>query len=148
MAKKPKTKHRIPIDWSLVDKYLIGGAKGTEIAGAIGVHEETLYNRCKEEQGMIYTAYSAKLKQKGDTMLHTKQFQVAMNGNTSMLIWLGKQRLGQTDQPKNSDTFNGSLASLLDVMHLIKTSSDFDALVKMANKNTIEIKEKKAEENV
>jgi len=148
MAKKPATKKksakipRIPIDWEKVDKYLIGGAKGTEVAAAIGVHPDTLYRRCDEEHGMVYTVYAAKLRQKGDLMLHAKQYQVAMNGNVSMLIWLGKQRLGQSEQPKDKQEFNGSLANLLDVMHMIKTSEDFDALVQMAKSN------KKEEKNV
>jgi len=133
--KKSPTKQRIPVDWELVDKYLIGGAKGSQVAAAIGVHYDTLSNRCKEDHNVLFSEYSAKKKQKGNLMLHAKQYQVAMSGNTTMLVWLGKQRLGQTDQPKESQEFNGSLASLLDVMHLIKSSEDFDALVGLARKN-------------
>jgi len=32
-----------------------------------------------------------------------KQFDVAMKGNTTMLIWLGKQILGQNDQNVGED---------------------------------------------
>ena len=31
--------------------------------------------------------------------LRQKQWEVAMEGNVQMLIWLGKQVLGQTEQP-------------------------------------------------
>lgn len=31
-------------------------------------------------------------------MLRAAQYKAAMEGNTTMLIWLGKQRLGQSDK--------------------------------------------------
>ena len=132
MAKKSPTKQRVTIDWSDVDKYLVGGAKGSEIAAALGIHYDTLADRCKSEFNMLFSEYSAKKRQKGNMMLHAKQFQTAMTGNTTMLVWLGKQRLSQTDQPKDTQEFNGSLANLLDVMHMIKNEDDFDALVNLA----------------
>ena len=33
--------------------------------------------------------------------LRRKQYEVAMSGNTSMLIWLGKNILGQRDHVEN-----------------------------------------------
>lgn len=136
MAKrKSPTNKKIPIDWKEVDKFLVSGCAGTQVADALGIHADTLYNRCKEEKKMVFTAYSARMRQKGNSYIHAKQYQTAMNGNTTMLIWLGKQRLGQSEQPKGTQEFNGSLASLLDVMHMIKSSEDFDALVQLAKNN-------------
>ena len=37
-------------------------------------------------------------RDKGKTRLRQKQFDVAMKGSYAMLIWLGKQYLGQTDK--------------------------------------------------
>ena len=34
--------------------------------------------------------------------LRRKQKEVAMNGSVPMLIWLGKQHLGQRDNPEDS----------------------------------------------
>ena len=34
--------------------------------------------------------------------LRMKQIEVAMSGNPTMLIWLGKQMLGQSDQPESA----------------------------------------------
>ena len=124
----------IPIDWDVVSKCLVTGSNGVQTAALIGVCEDTLYNRCKTDQGVDFSVYLAKQRQKGNSLLLGKQYQVAMSGNTTMLIWLGKQRIGQTDHPTDKQEFNGSLASLLDVMHLIKSSQDFDALVQLANK--------------
>ena len=33
--------------------------------------------------------------------LRKKQFEMAMDGNVQMLIWLGKQYLGQSDKPSD-----------------------------------------------
>ncbi|NCX93640.1 MAG: hypothetical protein EBX40_03075, partial [Gammaproteobacteria bacterium] len=38
------------------------------------------------------------LKSKGDNLLRVAQFKKAMSGDTSALIWLGKNRLGQSDK--------------------------------------------------
>ena len=43
-------------------------------------------------------------KAEGKIRLRKKQFEVAEKGNVSMLIWLGKQVLSQSDQ-QNGDDF-------------------------------------------
>jgi hypothetical protein len=50
-----------------------------------------------------YSAEIAKGKSEGKIRLRKKQFDVAMKGNTTMLIWLGKQILGQNDQNVGED---------------------------------------------
>lgn len=35
--------------------------------------------------------------------LFAKQYEIAMEGNVTLLIWLGKQYLGQTDKIDNED---------------------------------------------
>lgn len=109
VKKKSQTKQPIKVDWSEVDKYLVGGAKGTEVAAALGIHYDTLAARCKDEQGMLFSEYTAKKRQKGGLMLHVKQFQIAMGGNVSMLIWLGKNRLGQSDKEDINQTVKSEI---------------------------------------
>jgi len=152
MAKKPIVKKKIqrqnggrkpkPINWDDVDKFLVSGANGVQIAAYVGVCQDTLYIRCKEDKGVDFSVYLAEKRQKGNSLLLGKQYQVAMSGNVSMLIWLGKQRLEQSEQPKDTQEFNGSLSNLLDVMHMIKSAEDFDALVQMAKDNKKEVKPK------
>lgn len=139
---KPMGRKKLPIDWDVVDKCLMTGSSGIQTAAFLGINQDTLYDRCFAEKKISFSAYSLEQRQKGNSLLLGKQFQVAMGGNTTMLVWLGKQRLKQTDQPTDAQEFNGSLASLLGVMHLIKTSEDFDALVNLANKTAIENKKK------
>lgn len=50
-----------------------------------------------------YSPEIAKGKADGKIRLRRKQFDVAMKGNTTMLIWLGKQILGQNDQNIGDD---------------------------------------------
>ena len=89
----------ISIDWDVVNKMLEAGAKGTEVAAKLGIHADTLYNRCAELYGMTFSDYSAKNKAKGDYDLRLEQHSKAKAGNTMMLIWLGKQRLEQRENP-------------------------------------------------
>jgi len=133
--KKSPTKQQIPIDWNQVDKFLAAGGKGTEIANYLGVHHDTLYDRCVQDHGMLFSEYTAKKRSKGDLMLKISQFNNAMSGSTPMQIWLGKQRLNQSDQPRSNEEFNGKLANLLDALHLINDQEEFEILVKKAKEN-------------
>ncbi|HEY3527489.1 MAG TPA: hypothetical protein VGK47_14935 [Nitrososphaeraceae archaeon] len=83
------------IDWNKVDELLVKGSSGAQIASQIGIHPQTLYEHTLSEKGIPFSDYSAQKYAKGDSLLLTKQFDVAMKGNVSMLIWLGKQRLKQ-----------------------------------------------------
>lgn len=52
-----------------------------------------------------YSTFIAKGKSVGKIRLRKKQFDVAVNGkgNPTMLIWLGKQILGQADNNESED---------------------------------------------
>jgi hypothetical protein len=87
-----------PINWNRVDKLLQAGCKGTEIADAIGISNDTLYDRCLKEKGLSYTDYSVKMRSKGENLIREAQFDKALEGDNTMLIWLGKNRLSQSDK--------------------------------------------------
>lgn len=62
--------------------------------------KDTLNARIREHYGedeCFSTIYDKK-RCGGKIAVRRKQFQVAESGNVSMLIWLGKQWLGQTDK--------------------------------------------------
>lgn len=70
---------------NLINKYLyedITGHKRRGTAKKIGFSE-------------AFEKYSAN----GRSSLRRQQFKAAMDGNTTMLIWMGKQHLGQSDEP-------------------------------------------------
>lgn len=76
----------------------MGGSSGPGAAAVLGIHYTTLYRRVEEEKGMFFTEYAAEKKAKGDELLRNKQFDKAMTGDNVMLVWLGKNRLGQRDK--------------------------------------------------
>lgn len=84
------------IDWDEVDRMIIAGCPGTEIAAHYGLHPNTLYNRAMAEHGCVYSEYSHYKKSTGDAKLRMKQYEEAvLKGNTHLLIKLGEYRLGQ-----------------------------------------------------
>jgi len=89
----------IAIDWDKVDELLEAGCDGTQIAAYLGCHPETLYDRCKEDKKTDFSDYKAQKRAKGDSALLTAQYDAAVKDkDRAMLIWLGKQRLGQSDK--------------------------------------------------
>jgi hypothetical protein len=103
-VKKRESAGRPPatIDWKKVGRYLQAQCKTTEIAGILGISPDTLYTRCPQDNKMEYTAWSALKKAEGIELIRAKQFDTAMAGDRTMLIWLGKQLLGQKDQVENT----------------------------------------------
>lgn len=69
-----------------------------EIASYFECNIDTLCDYCKRVHGMTFSEYSKKKREVGKIALRNTQYQSAVNGNTSLLIWLGKQYLGQFDK--------------------------------------------------
>lgn len=91
----------ITIDWKKADDLMIAGCSGIEIAAFLGINKMTFYERVEKEKGMSYQDYLAKMRSKGDALLKAQQYSkaigVSKNGDNMMLIWLGKNRLDQSD---------------------------------------------------
>lgn len=115
---------RKEIDWSMVDKLLQAHTPGTEIAASFDMHPETFYDRVKKEFRTGFTEYCAQKRSKGKNNLRLSQLKKALEGNTSMQIWLGKNWLGQKDEPKEEKEFDGSLAKLLELLKTIVNPAD------------------------
>ncbi len=73
------------------------GLTNKEIAEALGYDDSTL--KRKFENFLIKGRVN--LKQR----LKRKQIQVAMSGNVTMLIWLGKQYLGQAEKVEETGEY-------------------------------------------
>lgn len=70
-----------------------------EICGFFDVTDKTLTRWCKETYNNMSFSEIFKIKsQSGKISLRRWQFKAAEKGNSSMLIWLGKQHLNQTDK--------------------------------------------------
>ena len=83
------------------------GCTNEEIAAKLGCSSDTLTRR--------YAVALVTGKSNGRASLRGKQFELAMKGNPAMLVWLGKNMLGQKDRSAidlNSITPEQALAIL------------------------------------
>lgn len=97
---------RKEIDVAEFDKLCAIQCTKTEIAWFFGVSEDTLSRRIQEECGESFADYYKKASSEGKMSLRRKQFELAMKGNTTLCIWLGKQYLGQSDKLEQYDADN------------------------------------------
>jgi hypothetical protein len=89
---------KIEIDWKELDKLCGLQCSLEEIAGWFDCSIDTIEARIKETHGMTFPEYFAQKRSGGKISLRRKQYETAMSGNPTMLIWLGKQYLGQVDK--------------------------------------------------
>ena len=68
-----------------------------EICGFFDVTDKTLTRWCKETYKMGFSDIYKIKSQNGKISLRRWQFRLAEKGNATMLIWLGRQYLGQTE---------------------------------------------------
>jgi hypothetical protein len=87
------------IDWDEVKESLLKGCTGQDIAAEQGVYYGTLTEACRREQKVQWTEFCSMYRHRGDALLRKKQFDSAMTGDRTLLVWLGKQRLDQRDTP-------------------------------------------------
>jgi hypothetical protein len=80
---------RLQLDEGLIERLAIIHCNNTEIAATVGCSVDTLDRN--------YAELIAKGREKGKSSLRRMQFELAQKGNATMLIWLGKQILGQRE---------------------------------------------------
>lgn len=91
---------RIVIDWSDFNNLCGLHCTLTEIAGFFNCSEDTIERAVKREKKCTFADYYKQKTSLGKISLRRLQWQQAESGNTTMLIWLGKQELGQSDKSK------------------------------------------------
>lgn len=85
------------INWVEFDALCAVQSTLEEIAGFFACDERTIERAVQREKSMGFADYHAQKSRHGKTSLRRKQFQVALGGDKTMLIWLGKQYLAQRD---------------------------------------------------
>ena len=102
MAGRP----RIPIDKEELAKWARAGCTHAEIAARLGISQTTFERRIrtKEYAGLIPKSV-AELKMS----LRAKQVAMALAGDRVMLIWLGKNLLGQVDKMEHSGQIDSTI---------------------------------------
>lgn len=71
-----------------------------EICSFFHVTDKTLSSWCRRTYGQSFSEIFAEKKGVGRISLRRAQMQAALGGNTTMLIWLGRNLLGQTDKDR------------------------------------------------
>lgn len=101
---------KVEINWELMDGILQFGARLIDCREMLGVSDDTIQNNIRQKFGMTFSEYRDQKMSKIRIKLLQKQFESAMAGNTALLIFLGKQYLGQTEKisTKNEHDFTES----------------------------------------
>lgn len=109
--------------WDQLDA-LIVWASEIYCAEKLGLNIDTLAARIKERYGLSFSEYKRKRQEPMRINLLKKQYDVAMSGNVSMLIWLGKQYLKQSDKQEVAGNTDAPLAMTLNYERKPKPKND------------------------
>lgn len=88
---------RREIDWDQLEKLCAIHCTGQECASVLRVSYDALNDAIKKKGYSGFPEYFKKYSGSGKASLRRMQFKSAESGNATMLIWLGKQYLGQRD---------------------------------------------------
>jgi AraC-like DNA-binding protein len=98
---------KIEIDFEKVDALCAVFCNCQEIVSVLNSFDincsyDTVERRVKEKFGMTFAEYvEQKQMAFAKPKLRKAQFDCALGGNATMLIWLGKQHLGQVDKQEH-----------------------------------------------
>ena len=95
---------KIKIDWKQVDQMCAIHCTGEEQAAVLGIDYDTLNSACKRENKKSFSDYFKQKSASGKMSLRRRQFTSALDGNSTMLIWLGKNILNQSDSSSDDAT--------------------------------------------
>jgi len=113
----------IEIDKDQFEKLCFMQCTLTELANFFQCSEDTILRWCKRTYNSTFAEVFKKYSAGGKMSLRRKQFTVAVNGkgNVSMLIWLGKQYLGQKD-------FDDTVTNLEKLAHTTKMKTEIEKI--------------------
>lgn len=69
-----------------------------DIASLMDLSVDTIYRAIKKEYGIDFAEYKTQKQSSLRFTLLARQIEAAKSGNIAMLIWLGKNYLGQSDK--------------------------------------------------
>lgn len=87
-----------PIDWEQFDKLCSIQCSQREIAHWFECSVDTIERAVEREKGMKFAEYFEQKRGRGKIALRRKQYEKALGGDNTMLLWLGKQYLEQADK--------------------------------------------------
>lgn len=90
----------IDIDFEELEKLCGLQCTIEELASWFNCSIDTIENKVKMQYGVNFSEFFKRFKNKGKVSLRRKQMQVAMSGDTKLLIHLGRHHLDQVDRQK------------------------------------------------
>ena len=100
---------RKEIDFEQFEKLCSIECTKEEVCAYFDIDDKTLEARLKEQYQAGFSEVYRSKKKRGRISLRRKQYEVALSGNPSMLIWLGKNYLSQTDKIKEDTTVKSKI---------------------------------------
>lgn len=116
-AKKKAVKNKggrpqVVIEYSKLDAMCAIHCTGEECAAILGMDYDSLNKALKRDGHGGFTDYFTQKGANGKMSLRRKQYDQAMSGNSTMLIWLGKQWLGQADKIEEKHESDGKIRDI------------------------------------
>ena len=102
----PKKTGRPPkvIDWKQIEAMCRIQMTQEEISSVTECSIDLIGDHCKREHGISFPEFFKKNSEDGKMSLRRAQFKKAVvDGHPTMLVWLGKQMLGQRDHMEFSN---------------------------------------------
>lgn len=93
----------VHFSWQTLDAVLQFGASKTDCAEFLDCSEDTIERRIKTKFNMTFTEYRLRKMGKTRVGIMKKQIDMALAGDRTMLIWVGKQICGQSDKFSEPD---------------------------------------------
>ena len=100
----------------------------------LGISFDTLSRRTNEEKNADFADYLREKREAGNEALLKAQYDGAIGGDRGLLIWLGKQRLNQSDKREvinentNTNKFDFSKLNNDQLNELIKIFTDVNGI--------------------
>jgi len=85
----------------MVDQLLMAGSTSTYICRKLGISVATLTRACQREHKVDFDRYRQEKRAEGDNALERRGYQMAMQGDRTMLIFYLKNRCGYADRTIN-----------------------------------------------
>ena len=90
--------HKVQINYDKLDALLQFKVPLRFCADYLGVSRDAIIRRLKEDHGMTYGEYHELKMQRTATKLQQKAIEMALNGNTTMMIFALKNMAGWSDK--------------------------------------------------
>jgi hypothetical protein len=98
---------KVEIDWKVLDALLAFKVTQKFCADYMEVSEDAIQRRCKEEKGMTFTEYHQSRLQRTAVKLQQKAIEMAISGNTTMMIFCLKNLAGWADKQEMAIDHSG-----------------------------------------